>query len=54
MLCCRYEDTGYSASRYSAYVRQRPPAVLFCLLYIRDRRGAALGWTSEESLFHAG
>lgn len=48
---CRYEDTGDSAPRYSAYVRQCPPAVLFCVLYIRHCWGAALGWSSEEQVF---
>lgn len=48
---CRYEDTGYSAPRYSAYVRQCPPAVLFCVLYIRHCWGAALGWSSKEQVF---
>lgn len=47
----RYEDTGDSAFRYSAYVRQRPPAVLFRLLYFWHCWGTALGWSSEESLF---
>lgn len=52
LLCLyRYEDTGYSAPRYSAYVRQCPPAVLFCLLYIWHCWGAALGWSSEEQVF---
>lgn len=48
---CRYEDTGDSAPRYSAYVRQCPPAVLFCVLYIRHCWGAALGWSSKEQVF---
>lgn len=52
-LYFRYENTGDSASWYSAYVRQRPPAVLFCVLYIRHCWGAAVGWTSSESVFHA-
>lgn len=48
---CRYEDTGHSAPRYSAYVRQCPPAVLFCVLYIWHCWGAALGWSSKEQVF---
>lgn len=47
----RYEDTGDSAPRYSAYVRQCPPAVLFCVLYIRHCWGAALGWSFKEQVF---
>lgn len=48
---CRYEDTGHSAPRYSAYVRQCPPAVLFCVLYIWHCWCAALGWSSKEQVF---
>lgn len=47
----RYANTGHPAVRYSAYVRQRPPLVLLCLLHLWDRRCAALGRAAEEQVF---
>lgn len=47
----RYANTRHPAVRYSAYVRQRPPLVLLCLLHLWDCRCAALGRAAEKQVF---
>lgn len=47
----RYANTRHPAIRYSAYVRQRPPLVLLCLLHLWDCRCAALGGVAEKQVF---
>lgn len=47
----RYANTRHPAVRYSAYVRQRPPLVLLCLLHLWDRWCAALGRAAKKQMF---
>lgn len=47
----RYANTRHPAVRYSAYVRQRSPLVLLCLLHLWDCRCAALGRAAEKQVF---
>lgn len=47
----RYANTRHPAVRYSAYVRQRPPLVLLCLLHLWDCWCAALGRAAEKQVF---
>lgn len=47
----RYANTRHPAVRYSAYVRQRPPLVLLCLLHLWDCRCAALGRAAQKQMF---
>lgn len=48
----RYAYPGDSPPRHASNAGQCAGTVLLCLLHLRHRRGAAVGWAATEPMLH--